>query len=456
MGIATSWVVIALLLVANGGLAASRAALTNASKPRLRQMKDDGRGGAALATRVAEDATLLLGTVRLAQTFCRFSMAGLMALLFEPMLAGWLRAAGWPTIQAEIDLLAFFVLALPATLVIVSVGELLPEAWALRDPETASLWAAPPIAALEWLLGWPVRGLLWLSDKLSVPLAGQRVPFVTEEEIKTLVDAGEEGGVIEEGEKEMIYSVFDFGETVAREIMVPRIDVLALEVETSVLAAIEAVISAGHSRIPVYEENIDNIVGLVYGKDLLKVGRDCDPAVALRSLLRPAHFIPETKKVADLLTELQQQRIHMAIVVDEYGGMAGLVTLEDIMEEIVGEIRDEYDVNEELLFEQTGEGEYLFDARINFDEVADLLHLGPVESDSDTLGGFIYAQLGRVPAPGEKVTLAPAAAESEAETAAGPVQFEVLTVAGRRIRKVRAQRLPPPEAPVSEEKVTHE
>jgi len=232
--------------------------------------------------------------------------------------------------------------------------------------------------------------------------------------------------------------------------------VLALEVETSVPAAIEAVISAGHSRIPVYEANIDNIVGLVYGKDLLKVGRECDPAVALRSILRPAHFIPETKKVADLLTELQQQRIHMAIVVDEYGGMAGLVTLEDIMEEIVGEIRDEYDVNEELLFEQAGEGEFLFDARINFDEVAELLHLGPVETDGDTLGGFIYAQLGRVPAPGEKVTLTPAAAEGQAETPAGLVQFEVLTVAGRRIRKVRARRLPPPEAPASEEKMIHE
>ncbi len=453
---ASAWVVIALLLAADGGLAASRAALINASKPRLRQMKEAGRGGAALAARVAEDATLLLATVRLAQTFCRFSMAGLMALLFEPLLAGWLRATGWLPAGSEIDLLAFFVLALPATLVIVSAGELLPEAWALRDPETTSLWVAPLIAALEWLLGWPVRSLLWLSDKLSLPLAGQRVPFVTEEEIKTLVDAGEEGGVIEEGEKEMIYSVFDFGETVAREIMVPRIDVLALEVETSVPAAIEAVISAGHSRIPVYQGNIDNIVGLVYGKDLLKVGRDCDPAVALRSILRPAYFIPETKKVADLLTELQQQRIHMAIVVDEYGGMAGLVTLEDIMEEIVGEIRDEYDINEELLFEQAGESEFLFDARINFDEVAELLHLGPVETDGDTLGGFIYAQLGRVPAPGEKVTLTPAAPEAEAETLAGPIQFEVLTVAGRRIRKVRARRLPPPEAAASEEKMIHE
>ena len=438
-----SLIVIALLLVVNGILAAAWSALVNASKPRLRQMKEEGVGGAALAVRVAEDATLLISTLRLVQMFCRFSAAGLIALSFEPGLAETLRRMRWLGTASQADLLAFFGLALPATLVIVGVGELLPEAWALRAPETAAVWAAPLVAALEWLLKWPVDGLLWLSGKISAPLAGQRVPLVTEEEIKTLVDAGEEGGAIEEGEKEMIYSVFKIGETVAREIMVPRIDVLALEVETVLSAAIEAVLAAGHSRIPVYEENIDNIVGLLYGKDLLKAGRECDVPPTMRSLLRPAYFIPETKKLDDLLAELQQKRVHMAIVVDEYGGMAGLVTLEDIMEEIVGEIRDEYDVNEESLFERVNDAEYLFDGRINFDDVTELLNLGPVQTDNDTLGGFIYTQLGRVPAPGEKVEL-------------GAIQFEVLTVAGRRIRKVRARRLPPPASPVTEENPTHD
>ena len=444
----------ALLLVVNGLLAAARSALMNASKSRLRQMKDEGVGGAALAVRVAEDATPLMATVRLGQMFCRFSVAGLLVLLCEASLSGVLRQAHWLATDAQADLLAFFALVLPATLGMVYVGELLPEAWALRAPETAALWAAPLVAGLEWLLSGPVRAQLWLSEKISAPLAGQRVPLVTEEEIKTLVDAGEEGGVIEEGEKEMIYSVFEIGETVAREIMVPRIDVLALEVETTLSEAIEAVVTAGHSRIPVYAESIDNIVGLIYGKDLLKVSRDCDPPVALRALLRPAYFIPETKKLDDLLAELQQQRVHMAIVVDEYGGMAGLVTLEDIMEEIVGEIRDEYDVNEELLFERVSDTEYLFDARINFDEVTELLNLGEVKTDGDTLGGFIYARLGRVPVPGEKVELGAGAAGVGA--AGGSVQFEVLTVAGRRIRKVRARHLPPPAPAATEENASHE
>jgi CBS domain containing-hemolysin-like protein len=204
--------------------------------------------------------------------------------------------------------------------------------------------------------------MLWASGRVTAPLAGQRVPFVTEEEIKTLVDAGEEGGSIEEDEKEMIYSIFDIGDTLAREIMIPRMDVLALDVETPLPAAVDAVISLGHSRIPVYQGNIDNVVGLLYAKDLLRVWKE-GGQTSLRGLLRPACFVPETKKVDDLLAELQQKRIHMAVVVDEYGGVAGLVTLEDIVEEIVGEIRDEYDVNEESLYERVSDAEYIFDAR---------------------------------------------------------------------------------------------
>jgi CBS domain containing-hemolysin-like protein len=272
--------------------------------------------------------------------------------------------------------------------------------------------------------------MLWLSARAAAPLAGKPVPFVTEEEIKTLVDAGEEGGLLEEEEKEMIYSIFEIGDTLAREIMVPRIDVLALEVDTPLPEAVEAVIRLGHSRIPVYQETIDNIVGLLYAKDLLRVWKNQSEASSLRALLRPAYFVPETKKVDELLAELQQKRIHMAIVVDEYGGTAGMVTLEDIVEEIVGEIRDEYDANEEASFEKVSESEYVFDARIDLDEVNELLGLSLPSGDSDSLGGFIYSQLGHVPAPGEKV-------------AAGAAQFEVLTVTGRRIRKVRAKRSAP-------------
>ncbi len=418
-----------LLLLVNGGLAAARSAFVGASRPRLRQMAEAGRPGAGLAARVAEDATPLIATIRLVQTISRFIAAGLIALLFEPALALGLRA--WPSLAGQADPLALFLLMLFAAFLVVAVGELLPEAWVMRAPEQYAILFAPLLAGLEWVLGPVVRLMLYLSALITRPLAGRPLPFVTEEEIKTLVDAGEEGGVLEEEEKEMIYSIFEIGDTMAREIMVPRIDVLALDVETPMPQAMEAALSAGHSRIPVYQGNIDNIVGLLYAKDLLRAGRD---AGQLRDLLRPAHFVPETKKVDELLAELQQKRIHLAVVVDEYGGTAGIVTLEDIVEEIVGEIRDEYDVDEESLFERVREGEYIFDARIDLDEVNELLELQLPSGDSDSLGGYIYGQLGHVPAPGEHV-------------ANDHVAFEVLSVTGRRIRKVRAMRLP--EAPAS-------
>lgn len=416
-------IVIVTLLLLNSWLSAARAALVNASRGRLRQMAQEGQAGATLAARVADDATALLATMRFAQTFCRFGVAGLAALVFVRQLA---EAFGADlALDAQTQFLLFFLLLLLGTMVVVSVGEFLPEAVALRAPEEAALFFAPSVALLQWLVAPAVRFSFWLSSRVTSPMAGHRVPLVTEEEIKTLVDAGEEGGAIEEDEKEMIYSIFEISDTWARELMVPRIDVLAFEVETPLTEAIDALLAAGHSRAPVYENNIDNILGVLYAKDLLRHWRLGKLDVSLRSVLRPAYFVPETKKANDLLAELQQKRIHMAVVVDEYGGTAGLVTLEDIVEEIVGDIRDEYDVNEESYVERVSAQEYIFDARLDLDEVNEVLGLNLPSDDSDSLGGFIYGQLGHIPVMGEKVQ------------ATGAL-FEVLVVTGRRIRKVRA------------------
>jgi putative hemolysin len=423
----TGLIVLLVLLAANSLLAAARSALVGASHARLRQMVEAHTAGAALALRVAGDATPLIATIRFSQTLCRFLAAGLIAVLFEPAVAAVI--AGWPALASQAGTLALFALMLLAALLVVAVGELLPERWVLRAPEEWAIAFAPLVAGLEWLLSPVVRLALFVAARVSQPLAGRPMSFVTEEEIKTMVDAGEEGGVIEEEEKEMIYSIFDIGNTLAREIMVPRIDVLALEVSTPLPQAVDAVLAAGHSRVPIYQGSIDNIVGLLYAKDLLRAWKDAGQGGNLRDLMRPAYFAPETKKADELLAELQAKRIHMAVVVDEYGGTAGIVTLEDIVEEIVGEIRDEYDVNEESLFERVSADEYVFDARINLDEVNELLELSLPTGESDSLGGFIYGQLGHVPAPGEKVP-------------ADRVAFEVLSVTGRRIRKVRALRAP--------------
>jgi len=230
----------------------------------------------------------------------------------------------------------------------------------------------------------------------------------------------------------MIQSIFDFSDTLVREVMVPRIDVAGVTLETPMLQALEVILKAGHSRIPVYRDSIDNIQGILYAKDLLKYLRDGRTDTPLARIVRPAYFIPESKKVDELLQELQQRRVHMAVVVDEYGGTAGLVTIEDLLEEIVGEIQDEYD-SEEPTFEAVNSHEYLFDARVPIDEVNKLLDVELPSEGGDTLGGFIYSQLGKVPAPGDRIEFA-------------NVAIEVLSVAGRRIKQVRATVLAPDDA----------
>lgn len=263
----------------------------------------------------------------------------------------------------------------------------------------------------------------------------RRQALVTEDEIKTLVSAGEQSGLIEQDERDMIYSIFRLGDTLTREVMVPRIDIVALELSTPWEEALDLIVRSGHSRIPVYEDTIDNIVGVLYIKDILFQVVLGHTLPGLKQVLRPAYFIPESKRLDTLLREMQQNKVQLAIVVDEYGGVAGLISLEDIVEEIVGEIQDEYDTEEpEVVSEAEG---YLFDARISLDDVQELLAIPLPLEDADSLGGFIYNQLGHIPAVGERLQYE-------------NVTFEVTEVTGRRIRKVRAIA---PVSPAEDEEV---
>ncbi len=416
-----------LLILLHGLLAGMRAAFASARRGRLRQMADERVPRAALALRLAEDSSRMLGTLYLGKAFLAALAAALAALTLVSPLARALADGGPPHPWADGIALLIVIGGLSAFLLV--LGRLVPEGIAAARPEE---WAVRFAGLLQVLtaLFWPlVRLLVWVGNRLAAPFGGlplSGTTLVTEEEIRTLVDAGEEEGVIEEDEKEMIYSIFELGETMAREIMVPRIDIVAVDVQTPPEEVVRVIAETGHSRIPVYEGTVDGIVGLVYAKDLLLHLQGDGPRPPLREMLRPAYFVPETKKVDDLLREMQQRRIHMAIVVDEYGGTAGLVTVEDILEEIVGEIQDEYDA-EEPSFEQVGEGEYILDARMNLDDVNDLLEADLPTETADTLGGLIYDALGRVPVPGDGLRI-------------GEWRIEVLTVSGRRIRKVRMMR----------------
>ncbi len=293
----------------------------------------------------------------------------------------------------------------------------------MRHPET---WALRLVGL--------ARGLaLIFTPLVALPLAlggaeEQAPSELVADELKNLMDAGQQQGILEQGESQMIRSIFELRQTLAREIMVPRIDMLALDVSTPLAEAADVVLKTGHTRIPIYQETIDNVLGLLYAKDLLRVWREGKEEAALKDLLRPAYFVPEAKRVDELLAEMQRQRVHMALVVDEYGGIAGLVTLEDIVEEIVGEIQDEYDLAEESPYLQLTEDEYIFQGRVDLDDFNEVLGAQLVDEEADTLGGFIYSQMGRVPGAGESIQV-------------GDLLLTVEQVSGRRIRKVRVKRI---------------
>ena len=296
-----------------------------------------------------------------------------------------------------------------------------------KDAENWLITMTPLARVIDFLL-WPFSAFyLWLLGD-TTPIE-RNLGAVTEDELKTWVEVGETEGGLEKGERQMIYSIFHFGDTLCREIMVPRIDILALEADSTLTEAIQALTLSGHSRVPVYDDTIDNVVGLLYAKDLLRTQFDPTPPESIRPFLRPAYFVPESKKVDELLREMQAQSIHMAIVVDEYGGMAGLVTMEDILEEIFGEIRDEYDQGEEQFYQRISDDEYLLNGRISLDDLNDILGTNMITDLADTLGGYIYGTIGRVPTGGEHMRLE-------------DWDLTVEQVSGRRIRKVRAQRHP--------------
>jgi len=428
---AIEWALLLGLLLLDVFLVLSRSALVNARKPRLRQLIEEGNSSARIADRMAEDASRLLAVTQFGITLTSMFVGALVAVLFTPPLADatqpWLGDAAYPLMFAAVLLLA--------AIVLLAAGQFAPEAVGAQHSERLALLLARPLAVI-FVIATPFVYLTVGLGQLLAGLFGARaqadLSLVTEEEIKTLVDAGEEEGVIEEDEKEMIYSIFELGDTLTRQVMVPRMDVMALDADTPMLEALDRIMQAGHSRVPMYEETIDNVIGVLYAKDLLPYLRDGRTEVPLRSILRPAYFVPETKRAGDLLPDLQQRRVHVAVVVDEYGGVAGLVTIEDVLEEIVGEIQDEYDV-EEPFIEPVGQGEYVMDARVDLDDLNRLMDTTLPSDESDTLGGFIYAELGRVPTVGDQVRF-------------DNVSFTVESVAGRRIKKIRVRPRPPAPA----------
>lgn len=287
-------------------------------------------------------------------------------------------------------------------------GEIVPKSLAVANAEAISKRVAKPIEIISTGL-FPlikffkviISALYYFLGKKSV----KEKKEITEEDLITLIDAGKDEGVIEEEEKEMIRNIFEFGDTMVKEVMIPRVDMACIPSDTKLGSILKLIKKMGHSRIPVYEETIDNIIGILYAKDLLRIYQQwytSKEKFDLKGIIRKAYFVPENKKIDELLDIFQKDRIQVAIAIDEYGGTAGLITMEDVVEEVVGEIIDEYD-KEIKLFEMTGDNIVIADAIISIDKINEILNIEIPENDFETLGGFIFDLLGRVPKKDEKI-----------------------------------------------------
>ena len=404
-----TWILFAVSLLLDVLIVVLNASFTHARLPYLLNLREGREGVIDSTVQLIEEPRLRTG-LRLAVILIHFVLVGLWVYILMtllPNLSIWL-------------LLAYLLVGM----ILLSILEHSLEAWALRNPEEVAI-RLRPVGMLINTLFSPLSALMMA---LLGPNANRvTLATMTEEDLKNWVEVGQPEGSLEKGEREMIYSIFQFGDILTKEIMVPRIDVLALDIHTTLGDARDTFVRAGHSRVPVYEDTVDNVVGLLYAKDLLSAQKDDELIVDHRDLLRLAYFVPESKKVDEVLAEMQTRSMHMAIVVDEYGGVAGVVTLEDIVEEIIGEIRDEYDESEELPYALVGEDEYIFQGRVDLDIFNDVMETSIATDNADTIGGFIYSEIGDVPSGGEQVQ-------------ADGVTLIVEQVVGRRIAKVRARR----------------
>lgn len=414
---AVAWLQLIILIVSLilcAMASAAETALTSISRIKLKNLVEEGDQRAIEIDRLLTQPNVFLSTILVVNSVAVIvasSMATVLALRFLPSYGELIE-----TILISLVVLIFC--------------EITPKTAAVQNPLRWARALVRPVQAAAWLLRPIVWSLSVITNGLVRLLGGQikhRGPFVTEEELRLLVTVGEEEGVLEEEETEMINSIFEFADTTVREVMIPRIDMVTLESDATVDEAVDVALQGGFSRIPVYEETIDNVIGILYTKDMLRQLREDHNTLPIRDLVRPAYFVPETKKLDDLLREIRQRRTHMVIVVDEYGSVAGLVTIEDLVEEIVGDIQDEYD-REEILYEKINDNEYVFDAKISIDEFNELMDADLGNEDYETLGGFLYAQLDKIPIAGDTITYK-------------NMTFTVLATRGRRITKVRVERI---------------
>jgi magnesium and cobalt exporter, CNNM family len=390
--VADLWIIgaVALLQLVAAWLALAETSLTRMTRIRALHLEEQKRPGARQLVRLVENPATFLNLVLLLVLIVQ----SLATALFNTVTTRWFGPGVGVAVAVSVITLVTFVLA-----------EVAPKTYAIQQPDRVALRVAPSIYFLTRLpvLGQLTKLLIMLGNVVTPGKGLRGGPFApSEDEVKATVDEATKGGEIEAEEREMIHSIFEFGDTILREVMVPRPDVVAVPVDSPLEEVLQVMLRTGYSRIPVYAGDLDEVQGLAYAKDVLRLLNEGRGDKPLAEILREPPVLPESMRAADALREMRKRASHMAIVIDEYGGTAGLVTLEDLLEEIVGEIADEYD-REEPNVEPLPDGGYRVNARLGIDEVNDLLGVELPDTEWDTIGGLLFNLVGRVPTEGQEV-----------------------------------------------------
>jgi putative hemolysin len=435
MDLLVQLVVIVVLTLLEGFFVASEIALVSIRRSRVDQLVDEGNSAARRVRGLLDDPGRFLAVAQLGLTTLGFFASAFAAVSLVDGLSGLL--ARVDALREGASAIALVIVTIVLALFTIVFAELVPKTLALAHIERYALSLSRPIELLARLLG-PVVSLLTGMTHAVTEALGARVSAdaqISAEELKLIVERGGEQGVLEAEEEQMINAVIELGERRVHEVMVPRIDIVGLEVDGTFEEAVDRIIAEGHSRLPVWERSVDQVVGILYAKDLLRFLKEAsaDPP-PIRALLRAPVFVPESITIDDLLHELQRRKVHLAIVLDEYGGTAGLVTIEDLLEEIVGEIQDEYDVEEPMVV-RLDDKRARIDGRASVDELSELwddLDMEALLEDReqyDTLGGLLFHRIGGIPEPGDRIRV-------------GALTLTVESTDGRRVGKILVVREP--------------
>ena len=431
----TAWLIsgaILLVLLGNGFFSGSEIALLSARRSKIESLIEQGSRGAAKVKKLQDNPDTFLATVQIGVTLMG-TLAGVLGGYLASRYLEPVFAKSWLAHWLAPSMIAGALVGGGIVYVELILGELVPKALALRFTETVASLVAWPVSLLARASRWPIA-LLTASTRAVLRLFGIRDfgprAFVSEEEIKHLLREGREQGVLDQAEVDLIHSVFEFSEMSVKQVMVPRTKVFALPADTSPSEVGALLVESGFSRIPVYDGDIDNVVGLAYAKDALRLLERRQPIV-LRKILHPVRFVPESRKVGPLLKDLQKSRSHMALVIDEHGALSGLATMEDLLEEIVGEIQDEYDW-EERQVERLRDGSLVVEGTVPAAELREGFQVPiPESTEFETVAGFMLDRLGSVPKGGEAVTV-------------GDYRLTVVDVERNRISKVKVEKVSVP------------